>query len=443
MRSLKHLWAAVCILSCGILLAAYCTTDKPSESNDDPLCTASCLEPEDGDTIYTIDQVLRWDCTSWLSYGQHFDLYLDNDPANNTRHSGNIYADTLAVSNLTPGRDYYWHVVSKKDGSDSVVSDIWSFYTAANGMPTDPSPADGAIDVTLETDLSWDIYNPGGGSYTYDIYYDYFYNTDPDATALNETDYDPGTLPNYREVQWKVAAISSENDTVFGPLWRFTTANSGVTEKIFAVFDVNREAMGPSYAYEEIIARFDTDYAPDASVTPLQAGGVAFRNMAGDTSYTLNWFSAIQSHYHFETSEPFISPGVNYRLVVSAAVDVPSFTTDFTFLAVIPIITSPQGLETVSIEGFNVTWNGTSADNVTLAIYSGTEPTGVEVETINDGSYTFTANDMLPLGGVEGNYDIAIILTGEVNIVDSNLDSRSLIRMKAFNKAYSVYILNP
>ena len=89
--------------------------------------------------------------------------------------------------------------------------------------PTDPSPEDGAINVTIDAILSWTGGDPDGDPVTYDIY---FGTTSPPEKIegnQTETTYDPGTLDYETTYYWKIIAWDDSGESTEGAIWEFTT----------------------------------------------------------------------------------------------------------------------------------------------------------------------------------------------------------------------------
>jgi len=93
--------------------------------------------------------------------------------------------------------------------------------------PSDPSPAGGATDVSIDVDLSWS----GGDAdlsdtVTYDVYCE-AENSAPDELICNDVPTpacDPGTLDPGRHYYWYVVATDSHGASTESEIWHFTTA---------------------------------------------------------------------------------------------------------------------------------------------------------------------------------------------------------------------------
>ena len=124
------------------------------------------------------------------------------------------------------------------DGDTVAVVDMGAdeYVPLANNqpnIPSDPSPADGATGVSINTDLSW----TGGDLDVEDIVtYDVYFGTNSTSPfketigpyAANQTSisYSPGTLSYNTSYYWKIVASDNHGITNGGLLWNFTTTLS-------------------------------------------------------------------------------------------------------------------------------------------------------------------------------------------------------------------------
>ncbi|MCD4828036.1 MAG: T9SS type A sorting domain-containing protein [Candidatus Cloacimonetes bacterium] len=115
-------------------------------------------------------------------------------------------------------------------------------YTVAGapGVPSNPSPANGAVDVAVTgTVLTWDF---GADTATYDLYFD---TVNPpvaqvvaDGVAGASGSYDPGVLNGATTYFWQVVAKNASRLETSGPVWEFTTEITPVTAYPYlATFD--------------------------------------------------------------------------------------------------------------------------------------------------------------------------------------------------------------
>jgi parallel beta-helix repeat protein len=94
----------------------------------------------------------------------------------------------------------------------------------------DPFPADDAIGISINADLSWTGGDPDpGDTVTYDIYFGTnatppFRGTiGPYPATQSSITYDPGALAGATTYYWRIIATDSHGISTEGPLWDFTT----------------------------------------------------------------------------------------------------------------------------------------------------------------------------------------------------------------------------
>ncbi len=198
--------------------------------------TPNIVNPADLATGVPITQVLDWtDCVDTDTYA----VYLDENPSPTTK------VGEPGVSTFDPDlgycTHYYWKIVAKNAGGCSTVSDVWEFTTVDGppGTPSNPSPADGAVDVSATGDLDW---SDCSGTDTYEVYLDE--NPTPTTKVGETTDstYSPA-LGFGTQYYWKIVAKNSCGYSTAGPVWNFTTG-SGTTHY------VDKDSTGASDPYQ-------------------------------------------------------------------------------------------------------------------------------------------------------------------------------------------------
>ena len=89
--------------------------------------------------------------------------------------------------------------------------------------PTNPTPADTAKNIPIDTNLSWTGGDPDNDTVMYDLYFGTDSSPPLFAEDLPTSSYDPGTLLYLTTYYWKVRATDSFGASTDGPVWSFTT----------------------------------------------------------------------------------------------------------------------------------------------------------------------------------------------------------------------------
>jgi len=93
--------------------------------------------------------------------------------------------------------------------------------------PSDPDPEDGATDVDVNADLSWNCSDPDGDDLTYDVYFEADDPTPDELVSNNQsgTTYDPGTMEYNTHYYWQIVAWDEYGFSTEGPVWDFATGS--------------------------------------------------------------------------------------------------------------------------------------------------------------------------------------------------------------------------
>ncbi len=89
--------------------------------------------------------------------------------------------------------------------------------------PTNPSPADGAADQSLDVQLSWQCSDPDGDALTYDVYFGTVMAPPLLASDLSTNIMVLDSLEETAYYYWKVFARDEHKNRAEGPLWWFST----------------------------------------------------------------------------------------------------------------------------------------------------------------------------------------------------------------------------
>ena len=138
---------------------------------------------------------------------------------------GNQDANSFVPGTLALSSTYYWRV-DEVNGPNTVKGDVWSFTTQSD-KASKPSPASGALGVTINPTLSW---SAGYGALSHDVY---FGTVSPGTFRGNQpgTTYTPaGPLANAIPYYWRIDEVGPSG-TITGDVWNFTTAGFATMRK--------------------------------------------------------------------------------------------------------------------------------------------------------------------------------------------------------------------
>jgi hypothetical protein len=106
-----------------------------------PLLTFNLVYPQSNDTINSIIQTFHWEKPTTLHYNYSWDIdykvYMDTIPSfENPQIYSGIYDTSFTIENLEPGTEYYWKVVAKNLGGDSLwCNKTNSFFVGQSLIP--------------------------------------------------------------------------------------------------------------------------------------------------------------------------------------------------------------------------------------------------------------------------------------------------------------------
>jgi len=192
----------------------------------DPPAQASDPSPVDDAVDVIISTSLGWSKDVGATVSIYFDKKLENDPPTTKVVDDQDVSSYDPPSDLAVSTTYVWRVDTKNDDGTTEGTQ-WEFTTKAAAAPptqvSNPSPADDAINIAINTTLSWS--KDSGDNVL--VYFDKQSEHDPPTTKVIDDEeaieYDPPTdLDNNTIYVWRVDT-KNENGTTTGDQWGFTT----------------------------------------------------------------------------------------------------------------------------------------------------------------------------------------------------------------------------
>ncbi|MEM0492842.1 MAG: Ig-like domain-containing protein [Candidatus Thermoplasmatota archaeon] len=227
---MKSLFKIIAVIIVVVILIsssylAYVILVEEQEANKPP-SPPSDYYPSQNATGIPRSLTLRWVCEDPDGDNITYDVYfgLNHPPA---KVSSNQSSNTYKPQHLTYDTTYYWQIIAWDEKGLSSSTPILEFKTIGNRAPykpTNPSPSDNTLDVSINTWLKWSGVDPDGDSLTYDVYFDV--NYPPSIRAKNHSGitYNPGVLLYNTTYYWSVTARDENGAENSSGIWSFKTS---------------------------------------------------------------------------------------------------------------------------------------------------------------------------------------------------------------------------
>ena len=188
-----------------------------TEAAPQPPGQATNPSPADSATNVGINADLSWTAGSGSTSS---DVYFGtSSPGTYQGNQTETSFDPGAMANDTT---YYWRI-DEINADGTTTGSVWSFTTvvAAPAQASNPSPANSATNVGVNTDLSW---TAGSGATSHDVYFGTDSTPDSGEFQGNQTaaTFEPGTMANDTTYYWRIDEVNAGGTTT-GAVWNFTT----------------------------------------------------------------------------------------------------------------------------------------------------------------------------------------------------------------------------
>ena len=220
----------------------------------------------------------------------------------------------------------------------------------------------------------------------------------------------------------KTASASVTHLSDFAVMLDTSPTAEGIYAKLVLARMITWIGEGDPLRIDIITASFDSGYGPCTVLHPLQPSGV----MCND--YSLDWFEEMGSFTYSEdlNLDGYLELDGSYVFEVTGGGEVPSLTQAITFPGVEPYFTSPTYYATVSRSGFGTTWSGSGSGTVEIILVDpAAGDSAVWVSTANDGSYSFTGDQLASL--TPGTYWLLLNHYNRESIAAVGYDPRSIV----------------
>jgi hypothetical protein len=347
---------------------------------------------------------------------------------------------------------YRWRVKATEQHGLGRTSDEYEF-TTGTGFNNPPARPKIIVPVSGESYppdvlIQWTCYDPDGDELTYDVWLGH---SPAELTLVSEgqseTEYHAQSLEYGTDYRLQVIAHDAESESEPNTYCTFSIIDQGEYHGVYCELIVHRT----QYFYEaaltrvdHISARFDSVYAPDDPVNPLRPAAVVCSQPGASGGYDLVWQDGWDRYYfNAPLAGYFLGMGVEYFFDITGADGVPSLVTEpIYYLECRPYITSPEQGSYVTLEGLEVVWANydlyPDCDRpvrIRLQDMGFIEWTDVDITTENDGSYTFTAEDVAGIDPFVYQLQIVLIVETRENIAAAGYDPRSFIETSTWATA--------
>lgn len=345
---------------------------------------------------------------------------------------GNFPLGTLTFNPglLDDGEEYFWRIDERYDLAASGVTvevakgKVWSFTVAgaAAAQATNPNPANNAINIDRNADLSW---TAGAGATSHSVYFGTnqgdvtagtggtFRGTFPAAT----TTFDPGQMATNTDHFWRIDEINA-NGTTTGTVWRFKTLGppAQITNPSPADGAVNQAVnVTLSWTAATGATSYDVYFGTvQADVTNATTADAAFKGNQAGLNYSPTGVVASTTYYW--RIDPKNAAGTTAGAVFSFTTGVlPAKATNFvpannaTGVAVAPTLTWTAGAGAITHDVYFGTDQTavTNATTATAGIFKGNQGAtnyqpGAVTALIADTPYYWRIDEVAPGGTTKG-----------------------------------------
>ena len=153
------------------------------------------------------------------------------------------------VPGFEPGATYYWRVDEVAADGTVAQGTVWSFVSISL-TAWRPGPADGAVDVLLDTVLTWEK-GMAAVPLTHALYFGEDFDdvneaaADADKGIVEAPGYDPGLLEPDTTYYWRVDQVGPDGTVRRGGVWSFDTVAAGPGKIVREWwFDISGSAVG-------------------------------------------------------------------------------------------------------------------------------------------------------------------------------------------------------
>jgi len=307
------------------------------------------------------------------TYPVNGDIYLDGNKIGNGSVSifVEVGSHTISfgyVSGYTTPQSQLIDAVAGK--TYSRVGSYVGAVTQPPNKPISPNPSNGAINQSINVDISW---SDGGGTTSYKVYFGTDSSPDSGEYKGSQTglSYDPGTLNYNTTYYWRIDAVNSDGTTT-GDVWRFTTQTQSSQYSVITSSSPTEGGITSgygTYVSGSTVTVTANPYLGYTFVNWTEDGSVVFSSRS--YSFTINRNRNLIAHFSPDSTPPntWINDGP------TGLIDYNNVT--FSYSGQDNTTVSSQLVYSYMLEGYDANWSDFSSSK------------NKSYNSLPNGSYTF------------------------------------------------------
>jgi len=189
----------------------------------------SILSPQQGESIQPDSYKITWNASDADNDTLEFHVFMSNDSGENWFPIGMALRNNSLTADFSylEGNNYQIKVIATDDiNVGAMVSEKFTILPSTpNNSPDRPnnsSPANGDVNIPINTQLSWECTDPDGDALTYDVYFGTTSNPPKVTSNQTLTIYNPA-LAYSTTYYWKISAWDIHGAKNESSVWHFTT----------------------------------------------------------------------------------------------------------------------------------------------------------------------------------------------------------------------------
>lgn len=181
----------------------------------------------------SIEPMLQWTCDDPDSDSENlrYNLYFGTDSPPSRIVSG-LETSQYQMQGLAYSTTYFWGIIAYDESNNSTAgyTNVFTTMSEPNSSPTTPSnqsPADSAVGIAIDLQLSWSVSDPESDPLKYALHFGTRSSPPLVDSNIQVQYYNPGRLESLMDYFWCVEASDGHGNSITGPTWTFQTTLGG------------------------------------------------------------------------------------------------------------------------------------------------------------------------------------------------------------------------